>query len=205
MKIKICFIVETTYSMASYLHDVQYSMEETLNGIRFYNPNADISVALVTYRGFNDPDQIGIRDWRSDEEFWDNWTDLKDDSLVAWFSETETADVAGGVNNAVSLDWSEANTRLVFHYGISVAHGDKFHGPDIYDRFPKGDPRGYDLLADVYTFSYMSCEYTFFRIDSRVDTMLTLMDEAYTMGGKFVVEQLEITEPYTSEPDSEEE
>lgn len=204
MKIKICFIVETTYKMTPHLYDVQCGMEEMVNRVCFYNQHAEVLVAMVTYRDYKDCDQIGVVDWTPAGEFFENWQDLVTESRVAWFNENDTADVAGGINCAVNLDWS-ADSRLVYHYGISPAHGRQFYSDDVWDKFPNGDPQGRDLLADVHKFSCMPADYTFFRINSLVDTMLSLMDEAYTGGGIFMVEDLDTTETYTSGPDSEEE
>ena len=205
MNIKICFIVETTYKMTPYLYDVQSSMDEMINRMRFYNPHAQILVALVTYRDYKDVDPIGLIDWTPEQTFWEILGDLEKESRLAWFSENDTADVAGGVNQAIQLDWSDANARLVYHYGISPAHGRQFYGPGVHDTYPDGDPNGRDLLRDIHAFSCMPCDYTFFRITPMVDTMLSLMDESYTGGGKFRAENLDVTETYISEPDSEEE
>lgn len=205
MKIKICFVVETTYKMTPYLRDVQYSIGETVDKIRFYNQGADIRIAMITYRDYKDCEPVGFVPWQTDDNFFEAWDDLERDSRVAWFSENDAADVAGGVNCALKLGWSDADYRLVFHYGISPAHGKQFYGPGIYDEYPEGDPSGKDLLRDMYEFSCMPCDYTFFRITSAVDTMLSLMDESYTGGGIFRVEDLDTTESCTSAPDSEEE
>jgi len=205
MNIKICFVVETTFKMTPYLYDVQCSMEETINTVRFYNPQARILISAVTYRDYKDCEQLTSWTWTPMEEFWDSWEDLQKTSRTAWFSENDTADVAGAVNCALEQDWSDASLRMLVHYGISPAHGSQFHGPAVDDRFPDGDPMGKDLLADVRTFSLMPCEYTFFRITPLVDTMLSLMDEVYIGSGKFTVNDLDATETYISEPDSEEE
>jgi hypothetical protein len=205
MKIKMCFVIETTYKMTPYLYDVQCDMEHVLHRVRFYNPHAEVLVAAVTYRDYKDCDQTGVRDWISADNFWEFWEDLEQESRTAWFNENDAADVAGGVNCALNLDWSNANVRLVFHYGISPAHGRQFCGLGVHDNYPDGDPNGKDLLRDMYAFSWMPCDYTFYRITPMVDTMLSLMDEAYTGGGKFKVENLDVSDSYISEPDSEEE
>lgn len=205
MKIKICFLVETTFKMTSYLYDVQCAIEEAINRVCFYNQQAEILVAMVTYRDYKDCDQMGVLDWRSPTDFFETWDNLEQESRVAWFNENDTADVAGAVDCAVKMNWSDCDHRLVYHYGISPAHGSQFHGPEVDDKYPMGDPNGKDLLKDVHTFSCMPADYTFFRINSLVDTMLSLMDESYTGGGIFMVEELDTTETYISGPDSEEE
>lgn len=205
MKIKICFVVETTFKMTPYLRDVQESIGSIIHQIRFYNREANILLTMVNYRDYKDCEQLQVTSWLTEREFYDEWENLEQNSRVAWFSENDTADVAGGVNCAANLDWSDADSRLVFHYGISPAHGVAFHSPDLSDRYPKGDPNGVDLLKDVHALSCVPCDYTFFRINSMVDTMLSLMDESYTGGGVFRTEDLDLTDSYTSEPDSEEE
>lgn len=203
MKMKICFLVEKSCKMATHIEDVRYSINRVVNYIRFYNPDSEILFSLVTYHDSKHDTRITSRPWAPYNDFWGYLEDLED---IVWPSEHETEDVAGAVNFArESLDWSDVNSRQLFHYGISPAYGRQFHEVSVMDKYPNGGPEGINLLTEMYKFSSLPCDYTFFRISPMADTMLSLMDESYTGGGTFSVEDLETTEPYISEPDSEEE
>lgn len=200
MKIKLCFLVETSCKMATHIDNVQDNIRELLNYIHFYNPDSEILATLVTYYDSNHGTRISATNWTSYEEFWDNMEDL---DYMPCPNDNDTEDVAGGVNFVLEgLDWSNAESYQVFHYGISPAYGVNFHEPGLVDRYPEGHPQGKNLLADMYRLSCLPCDYTFFRISPLVDTMLCLMDESYTGGARFVVEDL-VTYSYISEPDSE--
>ena len=205
MKVKICFVVETTFKMTPYLRDVQASMDDIADDICFRNPQADVQIGAVYYRDFNDSSRIGLTDFMPAEEFFKLPLDLEDESRSWYWSENDTADVALGLNTVNCLQWDGADVKLIFHYGVSPAHGRQFYGPGVSDKFPDGCPSDYDLLGIVNTMSADKFDYTFFRITPVVDTMLSLFHEVYTGPGKFDICDLDTTESYTSEPDSEEE
>lgn len=203
--IKICFVVETTFKMTSYLADVQASMDDIVDDLCFRNQTAKVLVGAVHYRDYKDADDLTVTPFMSPTDFFSIPVDIVDQSRTWWWSENDAANVAQGLNAVNSLDWDGADVKLIFHYGISPAHGSQFHEADVSDMFPKGCPLGLDLLAIVHDFSVQSFDYTFFRITPAVDTMLSLFHESYTGPGQFHVENLDVIESYTSEPDSEEE
>ena len=203
--IKICFVVETTFKMTSYLADVQASMDDIVDDLTFHNSDADVLVGAVYYRDHKDADDVTSTPFMSVNDFFSLPVDLTDESRVWWKNENDAANVAVGLHTVSRLDWSGADVKLIFHYGISPAHGSQFHGAEVSDLFPGGCPEGFDLLAIMHEFSLQSFDYTFYRITGAVDTMLEQFDQVYTGPGTFQVENLDIIDPYTSEPDSEEE
>jgi len=202
MKIKVCFLVETTPNMSPYLSDAQYSMEEVLDKVSFYNQHSEISVGAVYYRDYNDIEHSFTIPFSTPEEFYENPANSVD---VYGFSEDDTTNVACGLNALRQMDWEDADVKLIYHYAVSPAYGLRFHGPEARDKHPKGDPSGLDPLKIVNSLSLLTFNYTFFRITPAVDTMLSLFHEAYVGPGTFRVESFDTTESYISEPDSEEE
>lgn len=205
MKVKICFVVETTFKMTPYLRDVQASMDRVVDNIYLRSEYDDIEVGAVYYRDYNDASRISFTEFMPASEFFNLPLDLVDDSRAWYWSENDTADVALGLKEITKMEWDDAHVKLIFHYGVSPAHGRQFYGHGVTDRFPEGCPSKVDLLALVHEFSMQSFDYTFFRSTPVIDTMLSLFDEVYTGPGKFEVCDLDTTESYTSEPDSEEE
>lgn len=207
LKIKLCFVVETTFKMTDYLQDVQDNMADVLDYVCRTNPDADIEVAAVYYRDYNDADRICSTFFTTPEKFLSHDPNLVEESKVFWWSENDAADVALGLNEVRNVgDWSDADVKLLYHYGVSPAHGRQFHGPGISDLFPEGCKMGLDLLALVRRFTEESFTYTFFRITPAVDLMLALFREVYSTGpGKFIIEPLDLTPSYISEQELEEE
>jgi len=205
LNIKICFVVETTFKMTPYLRDVQASMDDIVDDICFRNPHAHIQVGAIYYRDYNDADRIGFTDFLSVEGFFNLPIDLEDESRTWYWSENDTADVALGLSKVNSLSWDDADEKLIFHYGVSPAHGRQFYGPGVSDLFPHGCPSGHNLLGIVHQLSVDGFDYMFLRISPIVDTMLSLFHEVYTGPGTIIVNDLEMVDSYTSEPDSEEE
>lgn len=204
MKFKFCFLVEKSCKMTNHLYDVERSITARINNIRFYNPDSEFLFSLVTYHDSKHGTILSSRPWADYDEFLDFLQEDFED--IPWSGDYETEDVAAAVNLALEdQDWGDADSCRLFHYAISPAYGRQFHGVGVMDRYPDGKPDGKNLLADTFRFSCLPCDYTFFRLSPMVDTMLSLMDESYTGGGRFDVEDLELSEPYISEPDSEEE
>ena len=203
LKVKLCFLVETTFKMTNYLQDVQSGIDNIINQIRFYNPGASVLVSSICYRDHKDCEALTYMGFMTPEEYWSFPMDIVSESRVAWFSEVDTADVAGAIDAVKSFNWSDADVRAIYHFGISPAHGVQFHGPEVSDQFPKGDPDGNDPLRDMHEFSVRGFDYTFFRITPAVDTMLEQFDTSYTGPGKFDVQALDTFTTYISEPDSE--
>ena len=143
MKIKICFLVETTPSMSPYLSDAQYSMEEVLDRISFYNQGSEILVGAVYYRDYDDIDYTFSIPFMLPNEFYENPSHSVN---VLGYDDNSATNVAEGLRSVRLLDWDDADVKLIYHYAVSPAHGLRFHEPDIYDKHPKGDPNGLDPL-----------------------------------------------------------
>jgi hypothetical protein len=74
-------------------------------------------------------------------------------------------DVAGGLEVALQQEWGgESGTRLILHIADAPAHGLHFHDELISDRFPKGDPRGYEPSELLRGIRRRKIDYYFGRI-----------------------------------------
>jgi hypothetical protein len=74
-------------------------------------------------------------------------------------------DVAGGLDMALQQKWGrESGTRLILHIADAPAHGLHFHGETVSDRFPEGDPRGFELAELVRGLRQLKIDYYFGRI-----------------------------------------
>jgi hypothetical protein len=202
LRIKVCFLVESTYKMEQWGDDIWLMAKRTLESFRETHPFADIEAASVEYKDFGDPDQLSCTFFSGAESFLTTFSDVRMNMQTAQFSPDETTDVAGGVRMVMdSLDWSGADIKLLYHIGVSPSHGRRFHN-GLADRFLNGDPRGFNVLEDMRTLALMGIHYMFLRISPDTDTMLHVFRQVY-VGPRFEVSEFEDEFSQSSdEPDS---
>jgi hypothetical protein len=96
-------------------------------------------------------------------------------------------DVAHALEVAVHQDWCDSDVKIVFHIADAPAHGMAFHSAGVSDRFPRGDPDGFDPRDFVEKMSFLDIHYTFVKIHPSTDTMLEVFHNCYSHGGTFNV------------------
>lgn len=90
------------------------------------------------------------------------------------------ADVLGGLDQAVKLNWPEKSaSRILFHLGDEPPHGRGLFHDHYHDVFPNGHPRDRplgDLFEEVCN---KRVDYYFGRINDHCDRMVTVFEEFY--------------------------
>lgn len=183
--VKACFVMDCTASMGEWIHQAKTRIVEINKNVTREHPNAYIEMAFVGYRDYDDDDQISVYPFTMPEQIMQCIQKVRAEG-----GDDEAEDVAGGLERAVHLDWSEADIKLVFHIADAPAHGLAFHRPYVSDRFPSGDPNGNDPRDFVERMSLLDIDYTFVKITDMTDTMIDAFQPCYTKGGSFIVMDL---------------
>jgi hypothetical protein len=182
-RVKLAFVLDCTASMGPWIHAAKTKIHEIIeNSIKDHN-QATFEVGLVAYRDHGDDHPIQVINFTSPENVMSSMQ-----GMTAEGGDDIPESVAEGFFHLMrGLDWTNADVRLVFHIADAPAHGLKYHGPEMEDRFPQGDPDGPDPCCFVREMSERGFYYTFVRIKSATDQMLDVFRREWTIPDTFRV------------------
>lgn len=182
MEVKVAFVLDATASMGPWIHAAKDQVVEMMTDIKAEHPNVNIQVALVAYRDYGDRRRFETTSFTTAETI--------ENALKYIYpvgGDDIAEDVAGGLVQASELSWSDADVRMIVHIADAPAHGQRFHDADVSDRFPGGDPDGWDLEGVVTSLAEEDIDYTFVKITSTTDTMVDVFRKVYGNDSKFRV------------------
>ena len=138
----LCFLMDCTGSMQSYIDEVKEKMFAIVNEIEKSYRQLDLRLAFVGYRDFCDEEErlTTVPFTKSVARFVNNVS-----KKIAMGGGDIPEDVFGGLDAAMGLNW-KADTRVLIHICDAPCHGSRFHPPGMSDG--KGhmlDNQGRDL------------------------------------------------------------
>lgn len=191
LTVKICFVMDCTGSMGPWIEQAKTEITTIMNGVTTEYPRARCRVGFVGYRDYGDSEQSIVIPFQHPA---DTMEQIR--GVYAEGGDDIAEDVAHGLQNALDMDWSDATVRMVFHIADAPAHGIMYHGIQVSDRYPRGDPSGLRLDQIMERFSSLDVDFTFVKINDSTDTMLEAFHNSYARGGLFCVLDLR---PQTSD------
>jgi hypothetical protein len=184
--VKIAFVIDSTASMAPWIHAAKTKIGEIVDNVMEIHPNAHFEIALVAYRDYGDLIRFRTVDFTSPEVVMHALQNVRAEG-----GQDEAEDVATALLHATRLSWDDADVNMIFHIADSPAHGTAFHPPHISDRYPQGDPGGLDPRHSLRFMCRVGISYTFVKITSATDTMLDVFFNAWRgVNGTFQVVDL---------------
>jgi len=176
--VDICFLMDCTGSMGSWINITKDKILEVYNSIRNIKAKQSPSfrVAFLGYRDYGDPDNMRFVDIP--------FFSLDDSQAVASFQRTLGAtqadgggdgpeDIAGAMNYALTkMSW-KSSTRLVIHFADAPCHGNKYHSAGG-DSYPRGDPAGLVPEQLLEQFASKKIRYYFAEINSYTTKMTNI-------------------------------
>ena len=181
--VKIAFVMDCTGSMERWIHQAKTKIQDIIDKTRQDNPQARFQVAFVGYRDYGDTTRFHTVDFTSPNQLVSEIRDIRAEG-----GDDEAEDVAGALRCAVNLTWHPSNVRMLFHIADAPAHGERYHSIRVSDRFPRGDPEGFDPRDFLNTLVRDRVDYTFVRITPRTDTMIEVFHDLYKrMDGVFTI------------------
>lgn len=183
--VKVCFVMDCTASMEPYIHHAKTKMTSLIENVIREHPNAQIQVSFIGYRDYGDEERMIVIPFQTAVD-----TMYQIRNVEAIGGDDIAEDVAHGLEAALHQDWSEADVKIVFLLADAPAHGAVFHSASVSDRYPRGDPEGFDPRDFVEKMSFLDMNFTFVRIHERTDTMIEVFENCYAQGGTFTVMDL---------------
>ena len=174
--------MDCTASMGPWIANAKTRMVELTNQVQVEHPDANILTAFVGYRDYGDREPLMTVPFQPTHV-----TMEQIQQVEAEGGDDIAEDVAHGLEAALHQDWSDAEVKIVFHIADAPAHGMAFHTLHISDRFPRGDPDGFDPRDFVERMSFLDIHFTFVKIHNSTDTMIEVLHNCYTQGGTFSV------------------
>ena len=166
--VDLCFLVDCTGSMASYIQGVKEKIQTIVEKSKRMLPDLNFSVAFVGYRDHCDgANRTVVSNFTTSILEFQSFMG----SVQATGGGDAPEDVFGGIEEVTKLSWSK-QTRILFHIADSPCHGTRFHDPAVGDDYPNGDPRGLqieDLLSKVEELSII---YWFAKLGNETDLMI---------------------------------
>ncbi|KRX09371.1 hypothetical protein PPERSA_04677 [Pseudocohnilembus persalinus] len=150
--VEICFLIDTTASMGSYITESKNSMKNIINQIseKVKGTKFEIKFGVVCYRDHCDDRQgsylVQGKDFEKDIDIIINYINTVDSRGGG---DTPEA-VVDGINQALQLSWSKnenswgGSQRIIFHIADAPPHGDIYKEEGSYrgDDHPNGCPCG---------------------------------------------------------------
>lgn len=166
--VDLCFLVDCTGSMASYIQGVKEKIKTIVERSKRMLPDLNFSVAFVGYRDHCDgAARIVVLDLTT--------SILEFQSFMGTVTATgggdAPEDVFGGIEEVTKLTWSK-QTRILFHIADSPCHGTGFHDPSVGDNYPNGDPRGLRIEDLLSKLEELKIIYWFAKLGSATDLMV---------------------------------
>ena len=180
IRVKICFVMDCTGSMEPWIEQAKTRIVEIMDSVSAEHPRARCRVGFVGYRDYGDREQSIVIPFQHPEDAME-----RIQGVHAEGGDDIAEDVAHGLQNALNMEWSDADVRMVVHIADAPAHGRTYHSPLVSDRYPRGDPAGLNLEEIVQCLSSLAIDFTFVKINDSTDTMIEAFHNCFAYDGSF--------------------
>jgi len=166
----LLFLIDTTGSMGAYIEAAKDQVRSIMDDIKeaFFN-EADVRIAVVSYKDHGDRDQIQCLDFTSSADAVRSFLD----SLAAFGGGDAPEDVLGGINRALNASWTQ-QTRCIIHIADAPPHGSNMHNlADGTNRYatPGGEPHRLTYEPLMKQMVTLGINYALLRINHTTDLM----------------------------------
>ena len=176
--------MDATGSMGGWIHAARDTVLDAFEDLQRTYPNALFRLGVVCYRDYGDPQRFVILPFTSKVE--EVQQALR--KVVAMGGNDAAEDVAGGLHHIVEMfrephPQTETPIRVLLFVADAPAHGVRYHTATVSDRFPNGDPDGYEPFDQMRELADMGVDTTLFRIHATMDKMIEEFSTAYEDSG----------------------
>ena len=135
--IDICFLVDCTGSMASWISEVKDKVQEIARASERFVNDGIVRVSFCGYRDIGDDEQYINVEFTEVDRLAD--FESRVGQIRANGGGDAPEDIVGGLRQVLDRDWY-ASTRVVVHIADAPCHGQEYHS--CHDSYPNGDPSG---------------------------------------------------------------
>ena len=170
--VDICFIMDATGSMGSWIDQTKQNLLEIINSVKKACPDVQFYLSIIAYRDFDQgSDSIQVMPFTSD---FVKTTEFLS-TIVARGGGDACEDINGGFQQALKLDW-KSPTKILIHFADAPCHGPQFNnGEDNYPN-PPSDMSWEQIIEGVKSFGI---DYYFMRISEHTDKMTSVFKELW--------------------------
>ena len=173
--VELCILMDCTGSMGQYIEQAKQKAAVIVEQAR-EKYAVDLRVAFVGYRDFGDPVRFEVKDFVAGESI-DEVTQLLM-RCTATGGGDAPEDVAGGLEKALHLSWSQSSSRIkmIVHVADAPAHGSEYHDGlgDNHNGVQNPDPA--EMMRQL---GDKKVAYYFFKINDSTDKMIAKLKEAH--------------------------
>lgn len=168
----ICFVVDCTGSMGSYITAVKENVCNIIKETQNQFPGTQIRLAFLAYRDINDHDRFEINDFTEDAQSIINFAQ----KLQAQGGADGPEDVNGALQKSVELSWN-SSARLIFHIADAPCHNQLYHSCP--DDFPKGysDDKPFENIFEELLMKKIV--YAILQVNDSLKSMISKFREHY--------------------------
>jgi len=170
--VDICFIMDATGSMGSWIDQTKQNLLEIINSAKKACPDVQFYLSIIAYRDFDEgSDSIQVMPFTSD---FVKTTEFLS-TIVARGGDDACEDINGGFQQVLKLDW-KSPTKILIHFADAPCHGPQFNnGGDNYPN-PPSDMSWEQIIEDVKS---LGIDYYFMRISGQTDKMTSVFKELW--------------------------
>ena len=173
MKVKVCFVIDATGSMAGWIAAAKSQTKQIVDKIKEATPGVELEISAVFYRDFGDKVQHVVVPFTADVTQY-----LASIAGVEAYGGDDTCeDIAGGIEKMLELDWTGADVRNAFLICDAPPHGREWHSVLDGDRFPNNDYNLTQLLLDTKA---ANIKLAVIRVNPVINPMIEKMSTIYT-------------------------
>ena len=181
-RVKLAFVLDCTASMGPWIEEAKTKIGVIIQDVLREHNQATFEVGLVAYRDYGDESPLRVLDFTTPENVMVALQDIPPEG-----GDDTAEDVARAFYHTMTLDWENADVRMVFHIADAPAHGVVFHNANVSDRYPDGDPEGLDPRNQLRAMYDQGFHYTFVKITSATDKMLDVFHSVWGIRSRFTV------------------
>ena len=181
-RVKLAFVLDCTASMGPWIEEAKTKIGQIVQDVLKEHNQATFEVGLVAYRDYGDDSPLRVLDFTTPENVM-----IALEDVPAEGGDDTAEDVARAFYHTMTLDWENADVRMVFHIADAPPHGMMFHNASVSDRFPEGDPEGLDPRNQLRAMHEQGFHYTFVKITSATDKMLDVFYRIWDDPKNFIV------------------
>lgn len=155
--VQVCFLMDCTGSMGSYIENTRAKIFEIIEEVKKKYPALAVQIAFVGYRDRSDAKLVELQDFTT------NISALRDfvAGVTASGGDDAPEEVHTGLREVLKLRWT-ADVRLLIHFADAPAHGRLYC--DLNDNYPENDRDGSEGKHLMFSLARQHIDYYFAEI-----------------------------------------
>jgi len=179
MKVKCCFLIDATASMARWISAAKRQTRKIREEILSENPGIDLEIGAVFYRDLHDEERFVMVPFTRDINVFEE--EIRE--VQAEGGDDDCEDVAGGFREVLRMPWADADLKHLFLICDAPPHGNDWHTAEVTDDYPDDD---FNLREIVRSVALRDIRLTVIKATEKLNPMIIHMDNIFRDAGKYI-------------------